>query len=78
MKVLRVIGGRRLALHALCHGSSWWTIDEKKAGVPPKTQATWWREYPPTFFKKAGLYQLHGTIVRTSRKPRGERCRKAG
>jgi len=43
-----------------------------------KRRGKGWREYPSTFFKKAGLYQLHGTIVRTSRKPRGERCRKAG
>jgi len=36
------------------------------------------REFPPSFFKKAGLYQLHGRIVRVSRKPPGEGCRKAG
>lgn len=35
------------------------------------------RAFPPSFFRKAGLYQLHGTIVRVSRRPRGERGRKA-
>ncbi len=36
-----------------------------------------YREFPPSFFKKAGLYQLHGTIVRVFRTPPGERGRKA-
>ena len=36
------------------------------------------REFPPSFFKKAGLYRLHGTIVRVFRTPPGERGRKAG
>lgn len=36
------------------------------------------REFPPSFFKKVGLYQLHGTIVRVFRTPPGERGRKAG
>jgi RNA-directed DNA polymerase len=35
------------------------------------------RSFPPSCFRKAGLYQLHGTIVRISRTPRGERGRKA-
>jgi group II intron reverse transcriptase/maturase len=43
-----------------------------------KRRGKGWREHPPTFFRKAGLHQLHGTIVRSFRKPRGERCRKAG
>jgi RNA-directed DNA polymerase len=43
-----------------------------------KRRGKGWREHPPTFFKKAGLHQLHGTIVRSYRMPRGERCRKAG
>ena len=37
-----------------------------------------YRQFPPSFFRKAGLYHLHGTIVRAFRTPRGERCRKAG
>jgi RNA-directed DNA polymerase len=35
------------------------------------------REGPPSFFAEAGLYQLHGTIVRAFRMPPGERGRKA-
>lgn len=29
-----------------------------------KRRGKGYREFPPSFFKKAGLYQLHGTIVR--------------
>ena len=36
------------------------------------------RAFPPSFFKRVGLYQLHGTIVHTFRTPRSERGRKAG
>jgi hypothetical protein len=36
------------------------------------------REFPPSFFKKAGAYQLHGRIGRVNRMLRGESCRKAG
>jgi hypothetical protein len=36
------------------------------------------RAFPPSFFRRAGLYRLHGTIVRRFRTPPGERCRKAG
>lgn len=43
-----------------------------------KRRGKGYRAYPPSFFKKAGLYQLHGTIVHTFRMPRGERDRKAG
>jgi group II intron reverse transcriptase/maturase len=35
------------------------------------------RAFPPSFFRKAGLSQLHGTLVRVSRMPHGERSRKA-
>ena len=35
------------------------------------------REGPPSCFTQAGLYQLHGPIVRVFRMPRGERGRKA-
>ena len=37
-----------------------------------------YREFPPSFFKRVGLYRLHGTIVRVFRTPPGERGRKAG
>jgi RNA-directed DNA polymerase len=43
-----------------------------------KRRGKGFREFPPSFFKKAGLYQLHGTIVRVFRTPPGERGRKAG
>jgi RNA-directed DNA polymerase len=43
-----------------------------------KRRGKGFREFPPAFFKKAGLYQLHGTIVRVFRTPPGERGRKAG
>ncbi len=43
-----------------------------------KRRGKGFRAFPPAFFKKAGLYQLHGTIVHTFRTPRGERGRKAG
>jgi RNA-directed DNA polymerase len=43
-----------------------------------KRRGKGYRAFPPSFFKKAGLYQLHGTIVHTFRTPRGERGRKAG
>jgi hypothetical protein len=43
-----------------------------------KRRGKGFRAFPPSFFKKAGLYQLHGTIVHTFRTPRGERGRKAG
>jgi RNA-directed DNA polymerase len=43
-----------------------------------KRRGKGFREFPPTFFKRAGLYQLHGTIVRVFRMPPGERGRKAG
>jgi RNA-directed DNA polymerase len=36
------------------------------------------RDGPASFLKKAGLYQLHGTLVRVSRMPPGEHGRKAG
>lgn len=42
-----------------------------------KRRGQGFRAFPPSFFRKAGLYQLHGTIVRVSRMPRGERGRKA-
>jgi RNA-directed DNA polymerase len=42
-----------------------------------KRRGKGFREFPPSFFQKAGLYRLHGTIVRVSRMPRGERGRKA-
>jgi RNA-directed DNA polymerase len=43
-----------------------------------KRRGKGYREFPPTFFKRVGLYQLHGTIVRVFRTPPGERGRKAG
>jgi len=43
-----------------------------------KRRGKGFREFPPTFFKRAGLYQLHGTIVRVHWMPPGERGRKAG
>ena len=43
-----------------------------------KRRGKGFREFPPTFFKRAGLYQLHGTIVRVFRMLPGERGRKAG
>jgi len=43
-----------------------------------KRRGKGFRAFPPSFFKKAGLSQLHGTIVHTFRTPRGERGRKAG
>lgn len=43
-----------------------------------KRRGKGFREFPPSFFKKAGVYQLHGKIVRVSRKPHGEGCRRAG
>jgi RNA-directed DNA polymerase len=43
-----------------------------------KRRGKGYRAFPPAFFKKAGLYQLHGTIGHTFRTPRGERGRKAG
>jgi RNA-directed DNA polymerase len=43
-----------------------------------KRRGKGYREFPPSFFKRAGLYQLHGTIVRIFRMPPGERGRKAG
>jgi group II intron reverse transcriptase/maturase len=43
-----------------------------------KRRCKGYREFPPSFFKKAGLYQLQGTIVHNHRKPHGESCRKAG
>jgi len=43
-----------------------------------KRRGKGYREHPPSFFERAGLYRLHGKIVRTFRMPRGERCRKAG
>jgi len=43
-----------------------------------KRRGKGYREFPPSFFKRAGLYQLHGTIVRVFRTPPGERGRKAG
>ena len=43
-----------------------------------KRRGKGFRAFPPAFFKKAGLYQLHGTIVHTFRTPRGKRGRKAG
>jgi hypothetical protein len=42
-----------------------------------KRRGKGFRAFPPSFFRKAGLYQLHGTLVRVSRMPRGERGRKA-
>ena len=42
-----------------------------------KRQGKGFRAFPPSFFKRAGLYQLQGTIVYT-RMPHGERGRKAG
>jgi hypothetical protein len=43
-----------------------------------KRRGKGFRAFPPSFFKKAGLHQLHGTIVHTFRTPRGVRGRKAG
>jgi len=43
-----------------------------------KRRGKGFRAFPPSFFKKAGLYQLHGTVVRRYRMPPGERGRKAG
>lgn len=43
----------------------------------PKRRGQGFRAFPPSFFRKAGLYQLHGTLVRVSRLPRGERGRTA-
>ena len=43
-----------------------------------KRRGKGFREFPPSFFKRAGLYQLHGTIVRVHWMPPGERGRKAG
>ena len=43
-----------------------------------KRRGKGYREFPPSFFKRVGLYQLHGTIVRVFRTPPGERGRKAG
>jgi group II intron reverse transcriptase/maturase len=43
-----------------------------------KRRGQGFREFPPSFFQQAGLYQLHGTIVRVSRMPPGEHGRKAG
>jgi hypothetical protein len=43
-----------------------------------KRRGKGWRAFPPSFGKKAGLYQLHGTSVHTCRRPRGARGRKAG
>jgi len=43
-----------------------------------KRRGKGYREFPPSFFKRAGLYQLHGTIVRVHWMPPGERGRKAG
>jgi RNA-directed DNA polymerase len=42
-----------------------------------KRRGKGFREFPPSFFPRAGLHQLHGTIVRVSRMPRGERGRQA-
>jgi hypothetical protein len=43
-----------------------------------KRRGKGYREFPPSFFMKAGLYQPHGMIVRVFRTPPGERGRKAG
>lgn len=43
-----------------------------------KRRGKGYRAFPPSFFKRAGLYQLHGTIVHIFRTPHGERGRKAG
>ena len=43
-----------------------------------KRRGKGFRAFPPSFFRKAGLHQLHGTIVRRQRTPPGERGRKAG
>jgi group II intron reverse transcriptase/maturase len=43
-----------------------------------KRRGKGYRACPPSFLKKAGLYQLHGTVVHTFRTPLGERGRKAG
>lgn len=43
-----------------------------------KRRGKGYREFPPSFLKKAGLYHLHGTIVRIDRMPHGEHRRKAG
>jgi RNA-directed DNA polymerase len=43
-----------------------------------KRRGKGFRAFPPSFFKKAGLYQLHGTVVHTFRTPRGEHGREAG
>jgi hypothetical protein len=42
-----------------------------------KRRGKGFRAFPPSFFREAGLYQLHGTIVRVFRMPPGERGRKA-
>src|ERR671924_686872 len=43
-----------------------------------KRRGKGYQAFPPSFFTKAGLYQLHGTIGHTVRTPPGERGRKAG
>ena len=43
-----------------------------------KRRGKGFRAFPPSFFKKAGLYQLHGTVVHRFRTPRGEHGREAG
>jgi RNA-directed DNA polymerase len=43
-----------------------------------KRRGRGFRDCPASFLKKAGLYQLHGTLVRVSRIPPGEHGRKAG
>jgi RNA-directed DNA polymerase len=42
-----------------------------------KRRGRGFRDCPASFLQKAGLYQLHGTIVRISRMPHGKHGRKA-
>ena len=43
-----------------------------------KRRGQGFRAFPPSFFRRAGLYRLHGTLVQRHRTPPGERGRKAG
>jgi len=43
-----------------------------------KRRGKGFRAFPPSFFKKAGLYQPHGTVVHRFRTLRGEHSREAG
>ena len=56
-------------------------VDTKLVGVlrrKHKRRGKGYRAFPPSFFTKVGLYQLHGTLGHTCRTPPGEGGRKAG